>query len=149
MSLLPTAFGMPMRITANHGTELKKYGVHNGARCRFRGWDVHPADASALQSCKEPEIVLKYMPTKLFVEMLVHIPTYNNLPKNWVAIPISSSHWTLSRGGDIEIQRRGFALVPDFSSTIHVATGRSLEGCIADLGGFSELPSFTDAGCFK
>ena len=42
----------------------------------------------------------------------------------------------------VEIARKGFAAVPDFASTIHVATGRSLNSVIPDLGGVAEPASF-------
>ena len=42
----------------------------------------------------------------------------------------------------VEIARKGFSAVPDFASTIHVATGRSLNSVIPDLGGVAELASF-------
>ena len=42
----------------------------------------------------------------------------------------------------VEIARKGFSAVPDFASTIHVATGRSLNAVIPDLGGVVEPVSF-------
>ena len=45
----------------------------------------------------------------------------------------------------IEIARKGFAAVPDFASTIHVATGRSLKSAIPDLGGIADPVSFTSS----
>ena len=43
----------------------------------------------------------------------------------------------------VEIARKGFSAVPDFASTIHVATGRSLNAVIPDLGGVAEPVGFT------
>ena len=45
----------------------------------------------------------------------------------------------------IEISRRGFPIVPNFSTTIDGATGRTLDSAIADLGDVRVLPSFTRA----
>ena len=43
----------------------------------------------------------------------------------------------------IEIARKGFAAVPDFSSTIHVPTERSLKAVLPDLGGLPEPATFS------
>ena len=49
----------------------------------------------------------------------------------------------MDAGAYIEIARKGFAAVPDFSSTIHVATGRSLKAVLPDLGGLAEPATFS------
>ena len=55
--------------------------------------------------------------------------------------PITTS-WTLDSEGCIEIKRKGFGLVPDFSSTIHSATGQELSGVLPDLGAFADKPNY-------
>ena len=68
-------------------------------------------------------------------------PRYDGLPENWVPIPPTTTEWTLDRAEAIEIKRRGFALSPDFSSTIHSATGRTLESSVPDLGSSEDVPN--------
>ena len=55
--------------------------------------------------------------------------------------PITNS-WTLDANAYVEIARKGFAAVPDFASTIHVATARSLNAVLPDLGGLPEPAIF-------
>ena len=52
-----------------------------------------------------------------------------------------STKWYLDQAKTIEIDRRGFPLVPDFSSTIHTATGRTLQSAQADLGAVEQKPT--------
>ena len=69
---------------------------------------------------------------------------YPDAPKkNWFAMRPITNTWSVDADAYIEIARKGFAAVPDFASTIHVATGRSLHAVIPDLGGIAEPPSFT------
>ena len=53
--------------------------------------------------------------------------------------------WTLDADDHIEIARRGFPLVPNFSTTIDGATGQTLKSGIADLGDFGSMPSHVAA----
>ena len=106
---------------------LKEHGVYNQARCRVRGFDLHEEDAERLRDNHDTEVILKHLPKKIFVEMqLKHFPQYEGLPKHWVPIPVASTIWYLDKEKAIPISRKGFAVVPDFSSTIHSATGRTL-----------------------
>ena len=63
--------------------------------------------------------------------------------ENWFPLRPIANSWTLDAGAYIEIARKGFAAVPDFSSTIHVATGRSLKAVLPDLGGVAEPATFS------
>jgi len=87
-----------------------------------------------LQDNKEQEIILQQMPKRIFVEMEVKdFPKYDELPEHWVPIPPTNTEWYLDHAESIQIKRRGFALSPDFSSTIHSATGRTLVASVPDL----------------
>ena len=71
---------------------------------------------------------------------------FANLPENWFPITPVSVKWKLGYGQEQRfIQRYGFPVVPNFSSTIHGATGRTLKSAIADLGTVKEMPSFEKA----
>ena len=41
----------------------------------------------------------------------------------------------------IPISRRGFGVIPDFSTTIHSATGRTLKASVPSLDGITDLPN--------
>ena len=71
---------------------------------------------------------------------------FEGLPDKWFPFSVVSAQWKLHEGVDAKfIQRWGFPVVPDFSSTVYVATGRTLKSALADLGGLSEMPSFHQA----
>ena len=82
---------------------------------------------------------------RIFVEMeLKNFPQYEDVPPHWVPIPPTSTEWYLDHAESIQIKRRGFALSPDFSSTIHSATGRTLVSCVPDLNPIEVAPNAQD-----
>ena len=72
-------------------------------------------------------------------------PKYEDLPADWVPIPPTNMNWPLDHAASIHIKRRGFALSPDFSSTIHSATGRTLVSCVPDLNPIEVAPNAQSA----
>ena len=72
-------------------------------------------------------------------------PKYEDLPADWVPIPPIYTDWNLDHAQSIQIKRRGFALSPDFSSTIHSATGRTLVSCVPDLNPIEVAPNAQSA----
>ena len=62
LSLLLCCFDMPFKVTHSGGPEYKKYGIHNGARCRLKAWELEAEDTEALRESCEQEIVLTAMP---------------------------------------------------------------------------------------
>ena len=71
---------------------------------------------------------------------------YVGLPQNWFPLTAVSVRWKLGYGDDQAIiQRLGFPVVPNFSSTVHSATGRTLNSAIVDIGAIKEMPSFHTA----
>lgn len=66
LSLLPLCFNMPLKVTHSHGKDFKKYGIHNGASCVLKAWDLEPEDAQALEDETRGEVILKHLPTKLY-----------------------------------------------------------------------------------
>ena len=65
---------------------------------------------------------------------------YNCFPLSPVTV-----YWTLDAEGTVEIARRGFPMLPNFSMTIDSATGKTLDTGIPDLGDFTAIPSFNRA----
>ena len=149
-SLLPLVYDLPLRLmSANYGSKwkaLKSHGVFNQARGRLKGWELHDVDAARVQSHSELEIVLFHLPKRLFVEMEGNAKgTWENLPAKWVPLPAATTTWSLDNADVISVQRKGFACVPDFSSTVHSATGRTLSSCVCDLGSFADKPGTSSA----
>ena len=64
-----------------------------------------------------------------------------DLPPKWFPLKAESCTWSLDHANNINITRRGFALVLDFSTTIHSATGRDLTSSIVDLDDFAAKPN--------
>ena len=122
--------------------ELKAHGVYNQARCRLRGWELHETDIERLKDSQESEVILQHLPRRLFVEMEdKRFPRWKQLPSNWVPLPVSTVTWLLDPDDKVPVSRRGFGVLPDFSTTIHSATGRTLKASIPSLDGITDLPS--------
>ena len=66
---------------------------------------------------------------------------YPGFPEKWFPMKAVETFWTLDADDHIEIARRGFPLVLNFSITIDGATGQTLNSGIADLGDFGSVPS--------
>ena len=84
LSLLPCCLDMPYRVTHSHGPEFKEYGAHNGAECVFKSWQLDEADMKRLQDNTEGEVVLQYLPIRLYVQMTTPLKKpYPGLPHQW------------------------------------------------------------------
>ena len=139
--LLPLCHDMPLRVTLGNGDRFKEFGIHNGARCRLKAWTLHGDDEQHLATAIDSEIVLAHMPTILWVQMERELPKpYPGAPPNLFPMKPLSNDWCLDKDDQIHIRRRGFPVVPDFSSTVHLATGRTMRSSIADIGTYIEKP---------
>ena len=137
---------MPYRVTHSHGPEFKEYGVHNGSQCILKAWSLEPEDIEAFKVNMDPEVILKSLPNTLLLKMLTPLKKpYPGLPEDWFPMKPVTTYWTLDPAENIDIARRGYPLVPNFSSTIHAATGRTMSSAIPDLGDIGALPSFAAA----
>ena len=143
LPLMPCTYDFPMRVSnVGNRVKYKRHGVHKGTLCRIRAWTLHEEDTALIENSTEPEVCLKHLPLCLYVEVVGGLKEQiENLPKDWFPMVPATCIWSLDKEEHIEITRKGFPLVPDFSSTIHVATGRTLESEISDLGGFEDKPS--------
>ena len=147
LSLLPLCLNMPLRVTHRGQDGWKEYGIFKGALCKFKGFELGDADKTWVHESSNNEIILREMPKKLYVEMDREMPKqYDGLPHNWFPLTAVSVKWSLGYGDDQAIiQRQGFPVVPNFSSTVHSATGRTLNSAIVDIGAVKEMPSFNTA----
>ena len=73
---------------------------------------------------------------------------YPGLPANHFPSSPVTVHWLLDTGGDIQLARKGFPVVPNFSTTVDGATGKTLETSIPDLGSLQLSPTFTRRSIF-
>ena len=94
--LLLACYNMPYKVTCSHGQDFKKYGVHNGSRCRLKAWDLGEADVELCRSQHEEAMILKEMPKTLFVEMAQPLKEpYPGLPDKWFPMKVVTCYWTL------------------------------------------------------
>ena len=135
---------MPLRITHGNGYPYKEYGIQNGATCVFKAWDLDEKDLEAPAAHSSRQILLRALPKKLIVEMYRPLnEEYPGLPANHFPLSPVTVYWLLDTEGDIQIARKGFPVVPNFSTTVDGATGKTLETSIRDLGSLQLLPTFT------
>ena len=75
---------MPL-VVMHSGADYKKYGVHNGSRCRLKAWELDEKDeAMVRENSSEEFIVLQAMPKVLFIEMEKELrEPYPGLPEKW------------------------------------------------------------------
>ena len=103
---------MPYRITDNHGKDYKEYNICKGTMCRAKALQFHEIDEARLENSDAPELVLTHLPLVLFVEIEGEsMPQYPGLPKQWFPIRLTIQSWYLGQDKNIEIRRRGFAVV--------------------------------------
>ena len=150
LSMLPACNNMPYTVMHSHGEEFKEYGVHKGSQGILVGWILDEEDSKALEDNEDGEVVLSLLPKILFLQMAKPLkkpypglPT--ELPANCFPMRPVSVWWMLDEAENIDIQRRGFPLVPNFSTTIHSATGRTLQTAIIDLADMYARASFDAA----
>ena len=146
LSICPGCYDMPMRITHGNGYMFKQYNIHNGATCFLRGMELADVDVEYLKTTEARQVVLQALPKRLIVHMSRPMKKqYPGMPKDCFPLSPVTVYWTLDVDGDIQISRRGFPIVPNFSMTVDSATGKTLDTAIADLGDFAAVPSFTRA----
>ena len=123
--------------------ELKEHAIVKGALIRLKAWELHEEDAAMMKTSTEDDIVLRHMPTILFFELTDGAlkTVWPDLPPKWFPLKADSCTWSLDYANNINITRRGFALAPDFSTTIHSATGRTLTSSTVDLDDFATKPN--------
>ena len=144
-SLLPLVYDMTWRLRGGQGAHFKDCGIHTGSAGRVRAWTLHAEDEKLLKESSDHEFVLKHLPLVVWLESEQDLrKQHPDAPKkNWFPMRPITNAWTLDAAAFIEIARKGFAAVPDFSCTIHNATGRSLKAVLPDLGGLPEPASFS------
>ena len=142
--MCPCCYGMPMRITNGNNALCREFGIHNGTTCTVEGWELDPADQDTASTSEDAQIVLRALPRKLIIRMTRPLQKqYDGLPKDCFPLSPVTVYWTLDAEDSIEIHRRGFPIVPNFSTTIDGATGKTMDTALADLGDVNTAPTFT------
>ena len=108
---------------------------NNGARGRIRDWTLQPEDVLRLTACADGEVVLTQLPLRIVLHMETPMTKkHPDYPEQHFPITPVTNYWNLSGhfGADpVEIKRRGYGMVPNFSTTIDGATGRTIDKGIA------------------
>ena len=76
----------------------------------------------------ETNLVPQDVPKVLFLQMQTPMKkAYPNLPAQWFPMTPVPKYWCLDSDECIDICRRGYPLVPNFSTAIDAATGQTLK----------------------
>ena len=142
MGLCPLTYDCPMRftMTVDPSRRIFKY-----TRCRVLGWELQERDEQRVAGSSAAEIILERLPKRLFVKIDgAEIKQHHNLEPQVFAVAPRRVSWSLDKD-NLYITRTGFPLVPDFASTVHGVTGRTLDAAVADLKPFFKKPNHEDA----
>ena len=147
LSLCPLCYGLPVRMTKGSVADMSQYGIHNGARGEIIGWTLHAEDEAWVAQCKDAELILKHLPTRIILKMENRMTKkHPDLPEQHYILKPGAVEWSLDGrfGQDaVILRRRGYTMVPNFSTTIDGATGKTMEKAIADLGSWDDVATFT------
>ena len=134
-----------MNLLVNFTDSLRRdLGIFKHAKGILRGWDFTEEEAARVALIEAPEIVLKELHKKLFIEV----------PKAFDTLPLTNGKkifmlqpqmrpWALGLGG-LKLQRFGFPLVPDFGGTAHAYCGETLDAALGDLLAWHKKLCFDD-----
>ena len=105
-------------------------------------WQLHPLDVQLLQGQQPQEVILRYAPLFLYVEIPGATWQFRkHLPKGVYPLKPVYRPWHLDKAGNNRIRRFGFQLVPDFSGTAHSYTGYTLEAALTDVLSWTTTPT--------
>ena len=142
LSICPGCYDMPVCITHGNGYMCKEYGIHNGTRAVLKGLELSNDDVAKLKDNKDKQIVLQTLPKRLIIKVTRGMKKqYPGMPYNCFPVSPVTVYWTLDIEGDIQISRRGFPIVPNFSMTVDSATGKTLDTAIPQIILMPCLPS--------
>ena len=145
MGFMPLAKDLPMSCTKQLD-KCRKINKHT--QVTVEGWTLDPRDEERVRSSMEFEIMLEYMPLKIYVRKKGRdaMPQHLDLPSQIYAVSSMGSNWPLDPPAKtLWVRRFGFPLRPDFASTVHAVTGDELPAAIANLGHRLDAPNLEDA----
>ena len=122
------------------------YTIKRNVPGKLKGWEFDDIDLAREEELNDTEVVLKALPKKLFIESDKPLrKEFPGLPKDWFPLTPVNGQWFLDTEENILISRKGYPIIPNFSTTIDGATGRTLTSSIADLGEFADKATHTRA----
>ena len=90
-------------------------------------------DYERLRSTTSQEMVLQYVPKKLYVEMPnATFTVHEQLGPGIIAIEPDIATWALDKAWKVLVKRRGFCIAPDLSGTAHSFVGATLKSAFID-----------------
>ena len=146
LSICPGCYDMPVCITNGNGYMFKEYNIHNGTRGVIKGLELSAEDIATFANNTDKQIVLQALPKRLIIEVTRGLKKqYPGMPHNCFPLSPVTVYWTLDQEGEIQISRKGFPIVPNFSITVDSATGKTLETALPDLDDIGAVPTFKKA----
>jgi hypothetical protein len=145
MGFMPLAKDLPMSFTRQLDKRRK---ILKHTQVTVDGWTLDPRDEDRVRRATEPEIMLEFMPLKLYVRKRGGdaMPQHLDLPPQIYGVSPMGSNWPLDPPAKtLWVRRFGFPLRPDFASTVHAVTGDELPAAIANLGHRTNAPNLEDA----
>ena len=126
--LLPLYPNIRMRVTEKIS---KKLCILKHTPCHVVRWDLRPADRLLGDG---PERMLSYMPACIYVKFdNVDWRVHPQLPVGVFPLKAVKRDWEINKATGSKATRRGFQLVPDYSSTAHLARPSTLHGIQLDM----------------
>ena len=144
MGLLPLVQGMPIRLTKTVQRHLDKRLFKN-SRGKLHGWQLHPVDEERLRSNTSQQMVLQFLPEKLYVEMPNATWTVDaELGAGVISFEPDFSTWPLDKEWKVLVKRRGYCIAPDLSGTAHSFVGATLKAALLDVDTWDKETSRDD-----
>ena len=126
--MLPLYINMKARVTENISMKL---GILKHTSCIIVGWSLHPADK---QHPEAGQRVLSQQPRCSYIKFPSASFRIGDLEPGVFPLKPKKITWTLNHNTDTKIERRGFALIPDYTCTAHMVQGMTFEGLVAECG---------------
>ena len=133
MGLLPLVRGMAVRFTA---TTDRAQQMFKHACSTLVGWEIEEVLAETVAMSTAAEVVLKFMPQRLFVQMpkvFGEADADPELQENVYALKHAHRVWHVDKAGQLRMCRHGFELAPDFGGTAHGYCGSTLRACVLEI----------------
>ena len=139
----PAVLDLPVRFTCEPTPGDRLKDVFTNARGWLRGWELTPTEEQRISQLPDAEVALYERPKALYIEMVNPHPdlelidgrriyVLRQLWKPWYKDPDQRQ---------VQINRCGFPLAPDFGGTAHAYCGFSLDACIGDLLDWWDKPN--------
>ena len=133
--LFPLILNLPIRFTQEPDSGDRLKGVFTNARGWIRGWTLADTEQQRVDASNDHELALLQRPLRLFIEMASANPSLELIDDRRIyTLRQHRKPWYKDgEARQVEVQRFGYPIVPDFGGTAHSYCGSSLDACIGDL----------------